>query len=60
MQNLSPLDEASLRVQMRKMFRDVGWTGCYQALYEIIRSAEILIDILIEEQLKDNNSKWKR
>lgn len=53
MHSINPLDEAALKVQMRQMFNKVGWVGSYQCLYEMVRAAEILLEVLIEENIKE-------
>lgn len=50
---INELDEAALRVEMRELYRDVGQYGCLQALYEILKSAEILSEIVLEEHEKE-------
>jgi hypothetical protein len=50
----SPLDEAQMRQEFRRMFREVGWNGCLQVLYEFLKSAEYLAEIMIEEKHNGN------
>ena len=45
----SELDLAQLRHEMRSLYKSVGPEECYQVLYELLKSAEILIEIMIEE-----------
>lgn len=43
------LDLAALRSDMRKMYKDIGYKGAIQVLYEIIISADTLVDVITEE-----------
>lgn len=49
MHNVNELDKAELKVQMRRMYRDIGYRGSLQCLYEILLSAHILVEVMIEE-----------
>lgn len=48
-QRPSPLDEAELRHEMRRMYRQIGPLAAWQVLYELLKSAEYLADIMLEE-----------
>lgn len=45
----SVLDEASMRLEFRRLFREIGMHGCLQTLYEMIACAEILVAVMGEE-----------
>lgn len=45
----SVLDEAQMRQEFRRLYREIGMTGCLQALYEMLACARILSDIMSEE-----------
>lgn len=49
MKNINPMDEAQLKHEMRIMYREVGFEGAIQVLYEITLSAEILLEVVREE-----------
>lgn len=49
---VNELDMAELKVQMRQMYREIGYKGSLQALYEILLSGQVLVDVLIEEMRK--------
>jgi hypothetical protein len=46
-------DEAELRLQMRQMYHEVGYRGAIRCLYEILFSANVLIDVILEEVNND-------
>lgn len=49
------LDLATLRVELRTMYEAIGYHGCLQVIYEWILSAQVLAELLIEEQRKEND-----
>lgn len=49
MEDISLIDEAILRTDFRKMRKDIGSYESLQCLYTMLRSAEILSEVLIEE-----------
>lgn len=42
-------DEAQMRQEFRRLFREIGYAGCLQVLYEILKSGEYLAEIMLEE-----------
>lgn len=50
MREANELDKAELRLSFRRMYKDIGYSGCYQVLYEFLLSANLLIEVIIEEQ----------
>jgi hypothetical protein len=44
-----PWDEAELKSDMRKMYKDIGYAGSLQCLYEILMSAKYLSEVMTEE-----------
>lgn len=46
------LDKAELRLEFRRLYYRVGHMGCLQVLYELLKSAEVLSEIMIEEMHK--------
>jgi hypothetical protein len=55
---VTELDKASLKVDMRKMYQKIGYMGAQQCLYEILESANILLEV-INEELKQGNFRGK-
>jgi hypothetical protein len=51
----SELDLAQLRHEMRQMYSHIGFEGSIQVLYEMLKGAEILSEIMIEEKSKRGN-----
>jgi len=49
MQKINVLDEAELRQEFRRHYQEIGMAGCLQILYELLRSGEILADVMYEE-----------
>ncbi len=54
MEDINPMDEAQLRHEMRDLYREFGAMGATQALYEMLLAANILAEVMIEEQNKEN------
>lgn len=52
MKEITVLDEAQLRAEFKATYRDIGLAGCMQVLYELIISANILVEIMLEESKK--------
>ena len=44
------LDLAELRQDFRRLYRDIGPEGCLQVVYEMLVSARVLSEIMIEER----------
>lgn len=49
-----PADEAQMRQELRRLYREVGYDGCLQVLFEILKSGEWLSEIMLEERQKEN------
>lgn len=49
MKNINELDQAQLRHELRAMYKDIGYIESLQVLYEILMSANILMDVILEE-----------
>lgn len=45
-----PLDEAQMRQEFRRLYREIGDTGCIQVLYEMLMAARWLSEIMLEER----------
>lgn len=50
----SPLDEAEMKCEFRRLYAEVGWDGCHQALYEMVCAANWLIAVMAEERGLDD------
>jgi len=48
----SELDIAQLRVEMRTLYSHIGFIGSLQVLYEIMYSARVLAEVILEEKSK--------
>lgn len=44
------LDIAQMRQEFRRLYREIGAAGCLQVLYEIMKGAELLAEIMLEER----------
>ncbi len=51
--NPSPLMEAEMRLEFRRLWREIGEAGCMQVLYEIMKSGEWLSEVMLEEKAKE-------
>ncbi len=45
-----PLDEAQMRQEFRRLYREIGYDACTQVLYEMLVSARWLSEIMLEER----------
>lgn len=54
LQEPSQLDEAQMRQEFRRLYREVGLGGCLQVLFEMLKAGEWLSEIMLEEQKKEN------
>lgn len=45
----SQLDQAEMRQEFRRLHREVGHDGCMQVLFEMMKAAEWLSEIMLEE-----------
>lgn len=48
--NPGPLMEAEMRLEFRRLYKEIGYEGCMQVLYEILKSGEWLSEIMLEEK----------
>lgn len=49
MQMPSPLDEAELKLEFRRLYAKIGTIGCLQVMYEFLISAKWLGEVIMEE-----------
>ena len=54
MNRITPLDEAQLKHEFRQLYKNLGYPEIMQVLYEILKSAQILSEVLSEEITKEN------
>ncbi len=47
---INPLDEAELRLEMRRLYREKGLEVAIQCLYEMLAGARILAEVISEEE----------
>lgn len=50
LQHPGPADEAQMRQEFRRLYREIGFDGCMQVLFEILKSGEWLSEVMIEEK----------
>lgn len=48
--NPSPLQEAEMRLEFRRLYKEIGAAGCLQVLFEILKTGEWLSEIILEEK----------
>ncbi len=46
----SPLDEAQMRQEFRRLYREIGDGGCIHVLYEMIVAARWLSETILQER----------
>lgn len=54
MKEVNELDKAELKHEFRQLYNQVGYEGCIQCLYEILLSANVLAELMIEERAKED------
>lgn len=52
MKELGPILEVQIKQDFKEMIKLIGILESYQVLYELIKTAEILSEVMIEEQRK--------
>lgn len=52
LQHPGPADEAQMRQEFRRLYREIGAGGCLQVLFEMMKACEWLSEIMLEEQAK--------
>lgn len=50
----SELDRAQLKFEFRQLYKSLGFTEALQVLVELVMSAEILSEVIVEERKKEN------
>jgi hypothetical protein len=46
----SELDIAQLKFEFRTMYKHIGYEGSLQVIYEMLESARILAEVIVEER----------
>lgn len=54
LQEPSLLDEAQMKQEFRRLYREIGFDGCMQVLYEFLKSGEWLSGIMLEEKAREH------
>jgi len=47
-----PLQEAEMKLEFRRLYNEQGEATCFQVLYELMKSAEWMSEIMLEERAK--------
>ena len=50
LQNPGPLYEAEMKLEFRRLYKEIGPEGCMQVLFEIMKSGEWLSEVMLEER----------
>lgn len=53
---ISPLDEAEVRAEARRLYRELGAIGLYSVVLQLLVSANIFLDIIFEEKANRGKS----
>jgi hypothetical protein len=52
----SHFDEAEMKLEFRRLYREHGSLGCAQALYEMLKAGQWLSEVMLEERAKENGN----
>jgi len=52
---ITELDKAAMKHEMRDLYKDVGYLGALETLYEMLVAAQMLLEVLAEEEDEDFN-----
>lgn len=52
---INPIDEAQMKHELRELYKDVGEIGATQALYEMLVTANMLCEVILEEREHEEN-----
>jgi hypothetical protein len=47
----NPIDETELRMEARRLYRELGSEGLYRVIYQLIVACNIMLDIIKEERI---------
>lgn len=50
MKEIKLLDEITLKVEFKMLVEDIGIEACHQVLYELVKSAELLAEVMVEHE----------
>ena len=54
---LNELDFAALRLDFRRLYRDLGYEESLLVLYELLKSTEILAEVITEERRNEEEDR---
>lgn len=46
----SELDRAQLKFEMRQLYKNIGFEGSIQVLYEMLEGATMMAEVIVEER----------
>lgn len=46
----SLVDEAQMRQEFRRLYREIGYAGCLQVFYEMLIAANWMAEVMLEER----------
>ena len=49
----SELQKAELRLEFRRVYRERGVAICLQAMYEMLKGAELMSEVILEERANE-------
>jgi hypothetical protein len=52
----SELALAEIRHEFRQLYRQIGFGGMIQVLYEMLKAAEVLSEVVMEERAKEKGA----
>jgi hypothetical protein len=56
MRPLKELDEAEMKYEFRRLYKDFGPIYCAQMLYEFFKASELMCQVMLEEEVKNEKS----
>lgn len=56
MRHISVIDEAQLRQEFRRLYRELGYRGMLQVLYELCASVQICVEVMKEEYEEESKN----
>lgn len=51
---ITELDKAQLKYELRRIYKEIGMPGCARLLYEWFVAAELLCEVMKEENEKES------
>lgn len=56
MNRISELDEAQIRLEVRRLYKEIGFRGLLQVIYETVFFTSVCIEIMKEEYENEKES----